>query len=113
MAKSLTEITLDKIKAEWRQRWERELLEALNAAMEKAAAEPVVLNYRAGLAAGLARAIEIVKGTPIPMPKVDVRCPDCGEPPEIRGHEENVEDPDVQGDPCTHPCHDKVSDAQG
>jgi hypothetical protein len=29
-------------------------------------------------------------------------CPDCGESPAERGHDED-------GDPCTHPCHDEAA----
>jgi hypothetical protein len=38
-------------------------------------------------------------------------CPVCGSPPAERGHEENELDPDVQGDLCTHPCHDESREA--
>jgi hypothetical protein len=34
------------------------------------------------------------------------RCPDCGEPPEVRGREPD-ETGETQGDACTHPCHDE------
>lgn len=44
---------------------------------------------------------------------VDGLCPDCGEAPESPGHMENEEDPEVQGDPCTHPCHDEAARSIG